>query len=239
MRKQITFKQYKAIDIALLSVLHFAFEAMVIYVTINFFPLQDVALSITPLIVIIMMMRWGWFAAISAVVGGLAYCVAGGASPEQYLIYCLGNLFGILAMLIISKWGKEEVRKKPAKLITVAVSTYLFMNIGRWLVSLIFEPTIKTLLVFITTDIISLLLAIIGVLAVRKTDGMIEDQKSYLLRLDREAKEEAEAKRNETQYFYGNEDDDEYDEFDDIVDEYDEPDAEESDIPNENNDELI
>ena len=228
MKQQITFKQYKAIDITLLSVLLFAFEALATYATINWFSLQAVALSLTPLMLILMMMRWGWFSAIAAVVGGLAYCVAGGANPEQYLIYCVGNLFGVLAVLIVNKWGREKVRAEWIKLSVVVVSTYLFMCIGRWLVSLIFEPTFQTLLPFITTDVISLVVAMVGIFSLRKSDGMLEDQKSYLLRLDREAKEEASRVTSDPYY---DDDDDEYDEFS----EDEEPDGDQND----NNDELI
>lgn len=228
MKQQITFKQYKAIDITLLSVLLFIFEALATYATINWFSLQAVAISLTPLMLILMMMRWGWFSAIAAVVGGLAYCVAGGANPKQYLIYCAGNLFGVLAVLIVNKWGREKVRAEWIKLSVVVVSTYLFMCIGRWLVSLIFEPTFQTLLPFITTDVISLVVAIVGVFSLRKSDGMLEDQKSYLLRLDREAREEAEMRASAPVYSY---EDDEYDEFSGD----DEPEEDQTD----NNDELI
>lgn len=57
---------------------------------------------------------------------------------------------------------------------------------------------------------------------------MLEDQKSYLLRLDREAKEEASRVTSDPYY---DDDDDEYDEFS----EDDEPDGDQND----NNDELI
>lgn len=46
------------------------------------------------------------------------------------------------------------------------------------------------LVVYLTTDIISLLFAEVIVVLLRKVDGMIEDQKSYLLRLEEERKEE-------------------------------------------------
>ena len=232
MKQQITFKQYKAIDIALLSIMLFAFECLATYATINWFSLQAVAISVTPLVMILVMMRWGWFSAIAAVVGGLAYCLAGEASPKQYLVYCLGNLFGILSFLIVNRWGRDKVRGDWTKLVAVTVSTYLFMGIGRWLVSLIFEPAFKTLLAFITTDIISLLVALVGVLSLRKSDGMLEEQKSYLLRLDREAREEAEKRAEAPTYRYDDYDEDYPDDEDDLSDIIDGE-------PNENNDELI
>ena len=44
-------------------------------------------------------------------------------------------------------------------------------------------------LVYITTDIISLLFAVIIMNLLRKADGMIEDQKAYLFRVQEEEEE--------------------------------------------------
>ena len=194
--KQITFKQYKAIDISILSVLLLVFEALSIYASSHWFSHSGIALvpliSLTPLVVMITMMRWSEFALITALVGGISYCAACGGKVEQYITYCIGNLFALFALLIIKKLGKEEVRKNTFNLVLISISTYLFITIGRWLVSLIFEPTFKTLPAFITTDIISLVVLIVGVIALRKSEGILEDQKAYLLRLDREKRELAE-----------------------------------------------
>ena len=191
--KQITFKQYKAIDISILSVLLLVFEALSVYASGKWFSHSGIALvpliSLTPLVVMIMMMRWSEFAFITALVGGLSYCVACGGKPEQYVIYCVGNLFALFSLLIIKKVGKETVRNNTLYLVLISISTYLFITIGRWLVSLIFEPTFKTIMAFITTDIISLVVLIVGVISLRKSDGILEDQKAYLLRLDREKRQ--------------------------------------------------
>lgn len=209
--KEITFKQYKAIDVSLLTVLLFIFEALATYASTHWFSLQALALSVTPLMLSLIMIRWGWPAVISAVAAGVAYCVAGGGTATQYVIYCVGNAFALLSLLVIKAFGKDEIRKNKFKLTVYTVSTYLFICIGRWLVSLAFEPTIKTLLVFITTDIISLVIALVGVFALRNNDGMLEDQKTYLLRLDRERKEEQNAQMNPAPYLSDYDEDDDFD----------------------------
>lgn len=214
--KQITFKQYKAIDISLLTALLFIFEALSTYATIHWFSLQALALSVTPLILAIVMLRWGWPAVISALLGGVAYCIAGGANLQQYAIYCIGNTAALLSLLVIKAFGKDEIRKSKLKLIIYAISTYLFICIGRWLVSLVFEPTIKTLLAFITTDVISLVISLVGLLSLRNNDGMLEDQKAYLLRLDRELREEQNATAPTP--YTPDYDESEYDDLDDIID---------------------
>ena len=240
MRKEITFKQYKAIDISILSVLLLLFEALSVYASSKWFNLAGLTLiSLTPLVMVVMMMRWSEFAVIAALVGGVSYCFACGGKPEQYLIYCVGNLFGVLSIFIIKKLGKEAIREKQMRLALISISTYLFINVGRWLVSLIFAPALETLITFVTTDAISLVVAIVGTIALRNSDGILEDQKAYLLRLDRERREEEEkrAKMSSGIYNWRDEDEDlddlpEEDDDSDII--WDEPDfAEEPDIPSE------
>ena len=246
--KQITFKQYKAIDIAIMSALLFVFEviAILVFKAEPFFVrIQDynyqgsdgvviengvallpltLSISITLLIMLVVMMRWSEFAFIPAIVGGVAYCVGAGEGYETYIIYCLGNLLGLLTLLIIRKIGKDEIRAKISNLILIAVSTYVFMAVGRWLVSLIFQPSFVTILKYLSTDLIALIVAIVGLIALRKSEGMLEDQKSYLLRLDREKKAEAEKRTlDAAKGYYGMlDDDDEYDaEYDDFNEESD------------------
>ena len=240
MRKEITFKQYKAIDISILSVLLLLFEALSVYASSKWFNLAGLTLiSLTPLVMVVMMMRWSEFAVIAALVGGVSYCFACGGKPEQYLIYCVGNLFGVLSIFIIKKLGKEAIREKQLRLALISISTYLFINVGRWLVSLIFAPALETLITFVTTDAISLVVAIVGTIALRNSDGILEDQKAYLLRLDRERREEEEKRAMMSSGIYNWRDEDE--DLDDLPEEdddsdiiWDEPDfAEEPDIPSE------
>jgi hypothetical protein len=96
--------------------------------------------------------------------------------------------------------------------------------VGRWLVSLIFAPTIETLLGFITTDIISLVVLIVGVIALRKSDGILEDQKSYLLRLDRERREAEERNATMASALYCERTDDDYPDEDYLDEDYPEDD---------------
>ena len=135
------------------------------------------------------MMRWSWFALIPACLGGAVFCIASGASIEQYLVYCVGNCAALTAMVYFRLWGKDGVRGSRVRLFIFVATAYLSMQIGRWLLSLPFGGRLDTLLVYLGTDIISLLFAAVVMMLMKNTDGMIEDQKSYLFRLQREAEE--------------------------------------------------
>ena len=189
--QNLTFKQYRNIDLTIFAVLLVISEAVTTIATNKWFAAQPVALSTTLLFVCMVMMRWGVFAAIPAVLGGIAFCVASGANPEQYLIYALGNCLALISLLWFKAFGKEAVRTSAAKLFIFVTSAYVSAQVGRWILSLFFGGDIGTLVAYLATDIISLLFAVVVMFLMRKTDGMIEDQKAYLFRLERERKEES------------------------------------------------
>lgn len=198
--KPITFKQYRNIDLTILAVLVLVFETITTFATNKWFYAQPVAISITLTMTCVSMMRWSGYAALHAMLGGFVFCTASGASLEQYGIYCLGNLFALAALILIKLWGKEKIRNSIPRLMLFVLIAYMGMGIGRWLVSLLFGGDLMALVVYLTTDIITLLFAEVIVVLLRKVDGMIEDQKTYLLRLDEERKEEENSYVPEEEY---------------------------------------
>ncbi len=194
---QITFKQYRNIDIVIFCILTAVFEAIASLATNRWFVLQAMAISITLTMTCITMMRWNTFAVLPSFIGAFVYCVASGGAIQQYVIYCGGSLFCLLALPILKKIGKEKVRSDFLRRTAFATLTYIFVVIGRWVFSLIFEQSIKSFLPFLTTDILSLLFAVVVLALAKNIDGLIEDQKSYLLRLDKERQEEQDANLND------------------------------------------
>lgn len=187
--KQMTFKDYRNTDLFIWTVLVVLFETITTIATTKWFDQQAVALSITLALTCAVMMRWNWYAVIMAMAGGLVFCIASGATIEQYLIYCIGNIFSLAGMFIIKVFGKEEIHKSLFKIFVFTATSYVGMSVGRWIVSLLFGGDLKALVAYLTTDIISLLFAVVLSHILRKCDGMFEDQKHYLLRLERERKE--------------------------------------------------
>lgn len=122
----------------------------------------------------------------------MIYCIASGASANQFVIYCVGGLFFIASLPLLMAFGKEKTRTDLFKRTFFTIVTYVSVAIGRWLVSLFYHISIDSFIGFLIIDVISLLFAIIILSLLKNTDGMIEDQKSYLFRLERERKEEAE-----------------------------------------------
>lgn len=184
----LSFKQYRAIDLAILAVILAAAEALTTYAAVKWFPTELYTLSPTIAVVCIVMMRWGAYAAIHAFVGGAAFCIASGATPTQFAVYCIGNCFMLLALVMIKMFGKNKVKAKHYLTIVFVIAAYFGAQIGRWLVGLIFGAPIDSIVGFLTTDALSLLFAVVVVLISRRVDGLFEDQKSYLIRTESERK---------------------------------------------------
>ena len=189
----LTFKQYRNIDISIFAILTLLSEGISTMATSKWFNLQAVAISTTFVFICIVMMRWGGFAAICAVLGGFVYCFVLGAEIHGYVIYCVGNCFALLAMLWFIVFKKDDVRRDIFKLLLFVISAYVSMQLGRWLVSLCFGGSLWNLVGYLATDIISLLFGAVLMLILRGAEGMIEDQKAFLFRLERLKKAEQEA----------------------------------------------
>lgn len=195
--KQITFKQYRGIDLALLCALTAIFEAIAAMASDKWINLQAMTVSITVAMTCITFMRWSLFALLPSFIGALVYCITIGGSPHQYLIYCGGSLFVTMAYPLLQRITKEKVKDRFLLKIVFVSAVYVSLNLGRWYFSLPLEFSLKTLLTFLGTDILSLLFAIVVFAVAKNVDGLIEDQKSYLLRLEQERKEEQEANLND------------------------------------------
>ncbi len=183
---QITFKQYRTIDILILVALTIIFEAIATMATAKWFALQPVAVSIGLALVCMVMMRWGWQAAFPAFASGFTFCILSGATMQQFAIYCIGNIFALLGLVWFKVFGKEGIRRSMLR-ITLFVSTaYLGMVLGRGSIAMLFGDSWGAFVTFATTDIMTLVFAVLVIILFRKTEGMLEDQKAYLLRMERE-----------------------------------------------------
>ena len=189
MDNQITFKQYRNVDLIIFSVVTAVFELVATFATSKWFPGQPMAISITLAMILIAMHRWSAYAVIIAAVGGAAFCVASSASLEQFLIYCVGNSFAIFSLIYFRFLGKERVKNNFLLTLAFSASAYVFVALGRWLISLCFGSGFSELVGFLASDILSLLFAVILLWVFRGVDGLVEDQKAYLFRLERQKHE--------------------------------------------------
>ena len=190
MKRHLTFEQYRRMDLFFFAVMLCISEALIVNAATRWFPDQLYTVSVTAALTAIVLMRWGPWAAIHAVLGALVTCAASGANVKQYLIYALGNLLSLSEIFLIRLFGQERIRKNVLCTLVYALSTLLLMQLGRALIALLLGAAGKTCLDFFTTDALSGLFTMVIVWISARLDGILEDQKTYLLRINREREEE-------------------------------------------------
>ena len=184
----LTFKQYRSADLTIFAFLTVVFEALVTLGATKWFPGQMYSVTIVYAMFVLVLMRWGAPAGVVAFLSGVSYCMALKATLPMYVIVCGGNLFGLLA-LFLHKMGKQKIRDSVGWSILYVFASFACISVGRLLISLAFELQ-KEVIQYILYDVLSAVFAVVVVLVCRKQNGLFEDQKHYLLRVDAERKAE-------------------------------------------------
>lgn len=187
MKNQITLSQYRTIDLGILSGL-MAVSQIVIHLAINRWHAEQTGYIVSPVAAVtaLLMMRWGLWAAIPAVLGGVVLNLLSGGTGQQMLIYCVGNLLALLALLYLKALSKERVRRNAALALIFAILVQLLMQLGRAGVAFLLGHSLRACWDFITTDAMSILFTMVIIWIVRRVEGLFEDQKHYLLRIAQE-----------------------------------------------------
>lgn len=188
MGKQRTFSQYRRIDLVMFALLMAVGEYLIVHAANWWFPQQPFVVSLVAALTAIVYMRWGFWGAIHALVGGVVFCLFSGATQGQYIVYCVGNLASLLAVILLKKVGWEKMSKGYPALGFAALVLFL-MQVGRAIVSLVMGADWASLAAFFTTDSLSYVFTLVIIWIAQKQDGIFEDQKHYLLRIQAQEEE--------------------------------------------------
>ncbi|MDE6597091.1 MAG: hypothetical protein K2K60_00450 [Clostridia bacterium] len=187
----ISLRQYCLTDLFLFAVILVVFELILHYALIAYHG----SFTFSPLvpIVLLVMMRWGWPSVFYALGDGLLFCLLNrnveGFQPYHYGVYIIGNAFIMLLLLMTRFVGKERIAKKWYFSTLFVVAGWVAVLFGRAVVSACFLHSFVGALLDGLGDCFSLAIGIVIILVMRKLDGMFEDQKHFLKRLDNERKE--------------------------------------------------
>ena len=190
MKHQITFRQYRAMDLFIFTILLCVCETLITLGATRWFPQEPWTLSLTPAITAIVMVRWGGFAAIPACLGAFVFCFASGATLSQYAIYCVGNLAALALTQFLYRLGWKRLHEQVLLAILFGLLTALLMQLGRALMALLLGTPLALCGGFFTTDVLSTLFAALIVWMARNLNGMLEEQKHYLRRIAEEMENE-------------------------------------------------
>lgn len=197
----ISVQQYKATDLFLFAVILLVAE-LISHFARQAFP-ADTGFSLMVPVVLIVMMRWGWPGIIYAVADGLVVCLFAykTATPYQYAAYIIGNAFIAVMYIVLRLVGKDKVRKKAWTAVLFALGGWLCVYLGRslvWLTAVAAFPAEGLsmwggFISFGLGDALSLVMAVVVVLILRRFDGMFEDQIEFLCRLKKQREDKRHA----------------------------------------------
>ena len=187
--KLISLRQYRLTDLFLFAAILVGFELIIHYAFIAF--RGEFTFSPMVPIVLLVMMRWGWPSVFYAVVDGALYCLLNGFSAQTYCAYIVGNACIMLMLLPFKFIGKEKIRSKWYLSALTVIVGWLLVILGRTSLAACFGVAFQDALIWQLLDCFSPVIGVVIILIMRKLDGMFEDQKHYLIRLDEERKEKA------------------------------------------------
>ena len=188
-RGQRTLGQYRAIDLGIFAVLLAAFEFLLSRAGLIWFSDEAYVVSLTPLITALVMMRWGVWGAIHAALGGALFVLfygGRGAGWQLYLVYGLGNLAGLAGLLLLWKPGWRTVQGSPWWTLGYGAAVLLGMQTGRMLLALLMGMR-QGLEQYYLTEVITMLFTLVALWIMRRLDGMFENQRHYLRRVQQES----------------------------------------------------
>lgn len=184
MQTRRTMDQYRTIDLSLFALILMVFETVIIRAATGWFPLEAWTVSAVPAVTAIVMVRWGPWCGIHAVLGGIVTVLALKGNGIQFLVYGIGNL-GVLAVWLLQrKQGWEILHENILVNFLFSILTVLAMQAGRALIALITGTSPEGLLLFVTTDSITYIFTLVIVWVASRLDGILEDQKHYLERIN-------------------------------------------------------
>lgn len=192
MKHQITFRQYRAMDLFMFTALLCVGETLITLGANRWFPAEPWTLSLAPAVTAIVMVRWGAFAAIPAFSGAFVFCLVSRATLSQYVCYCVGNLAALALTQFLYRQGWKRLHGQVLLALLYGLMTALFMQAGRALLALLQGASLGGCLRFFTTDSLSTLFSALLVWIMRRQDGMLEEQKHYLRRIAEEMEKERE-----------------------------------------------
>lgn len=179
-----TLSQYRAIDLSLFALILIVFETVIVRASNHWFPKEPWTVSAVAAVIAIVMVRWGPWAVIHAVLGGIVYVMTSGGEPRQYLIYCLGNTAALAVLPLLRKLGWERLHRDFLINLLYSLLTVLATQVGRAVLAMILGTAPAAAAGFITTDVVTYIFTGTIVWIASRLDGVLEDQKHYLMRIN-------------------------------------------------------
>lgn len=195
----ISVKQYRASDLFVFALILVTAEVLRYYAGIWFPFGAFFTFSLAVPIVLTVMMRWGWPSILHMAVVGITVSIinAKSATGVQFTVYIIGYMLMSLMLIPAYLIGRDKICKRWWASVLFVVGGWLCAYLGKsvvWAIGYGISP-VDGLSVwagfeaYAIADLLSLVMAVVIVLVLRRFDGMFEDQMTYLKRLDKERRD--------------------------------------------------
>jgi hypothetical protein len=138
---------------------------------------------------LIVLVRWNFWAVLYPIADAILYCALNNGSLQLYVVYIIGNACVVLSWFLLKLIGKEKVISKWYLSVAYVMLGFVFVVLGRTLASLCFGNNfLSALLDTLSGEVFNIAFAVVAILVLRKINGMLIDQKTYLKQLGAENK---------------------------------------------------
>lgn len=193
----ISYKQYRITDLCIFAGILLLAELTVHFAAVWLPGAALYTVSFMLPIVLAVMVRWGWPSVFFAIASAVLYCALNRGGLTSYLVYCIGNCFVMLMLLPLKFIGTDKIVAKWWRSMLFVLGGWMCVYLGRavvWTICYAVSPVggvtvYAGFINFAMSDLVSLVMAAAVVLVLRRFDGMFENQKSFLSRIDKERRE--------------------------------------------------
>lgn len=184
---RISYSQYKVADIFVFLLIMCVCEVVNIFAIKRWFPGMAFTISVMLLVSLTVLIRWNWLGVIFPVIDGAIYCWMMGAEAWQFAVYALGNAFVALVWFLFLLVSKEKVVGSWLLTALYSLLAFILLVLGRSVVSVCLgKGFLSPMLQVLMAESLNFAFALLGLLILRKIDGMLADQKKYLFKVTKE-----------------------------------------------------
>lgn len=187
----ISYNNFKFVDLFLFMVIMAVLEAVNVFAVKQWFDKMYFSVSLMFTVSLIVFVRWNLWGAIFPVTHGVLYCAFlcafGGVDPSSFVIYSIGNAFIIPVWFIFKIIPKEKLFSKWYLTLIYPAAAFVLVLLGRSAVAACFGNNfLQALGETLFTESLNITFAVVALLILRRVNGMLVDQKKYLISIARE-----------------------------------------------------
>ena len=178
----ISYRQYCVADLCIFAGIMLIAELTVHFAAVWFPSVALFTFSFMLPIVMIIMVRWGWQSVFFALGSAIIYCALNKGGLTSYLVYGIGNCLVLLMLLPLKFIGTDKIVSKWWSSLLLVVGGWLCVYLGRaivWTICYAVNPVAGVaaytgFIDFASSDLLSLAMAVVLILVLRRFDGMFE-----------------------------------------------------------------